>query len=318
MHELTALARFAFNQNRWTLRILIATVIAGQLITAMMFLINAYQADGTPAVVPSLSVLWPAGLTVFVLFNFTPGVHLVGPASDCSHWLLRMPIASWKIAVVPVFLKTAWISIIWLLAVLVVAWASSVSKHDVHLPLVTPCLLFSAAAIWLMVIAWLPVYAGWTACGRIGMSGRLWFAGLITIDSAAACIIPFAYFLVWFRNQSDWAVPHASGICRHDRQSGRHLGCRDDQHRRGTGYLDPSPERHHRVVNCAKIVSDAASENPCHAIDAQLESASLGFLPRPNDADDFLATPLHSGFYYRRFSSRSDVMRDARFWPPLS
>ncbi len=161
MHELTALTRLALNQHRWILSILVATVVGGQLITAMMFLADATHVDRSLAVVPSLIVLWPAGFAAFILFDFARGGDLVSPASGCSHWLLRMPIPSWKIAIVPVLLKTAWISMVWLLGALVCALASTISNHEVQLPLVAPCLALSAAAIWLLVIAWMPLHAGW-------------------------------------------------------------------------------------------------------------------------------------------------------------
>jgi|GEM_PF-2396783 len=156
MHELHALSRLALIRHRWELQMLLVTSGIGLAIAVLLSIAATDRADADMAIIALVFALLPAGLAGAILFDYAQGGDIVSPASGCSHWLLRMPIEAWKIAIVPVVLKTVWISALWLI------FAMSVrSSIGVPVPLLTPCFYLSAAAIWLMVVAWLPLRSGW-------------------------------------------------------------------------------------------------------------------------------------------------------------
>lgn len=155
MHELHALSRLALIRHRWELRMLLATSGIGLAIAALLWLRAADRTDVEVAGLVLRVVLLPIGLAGAILFDYAQGGDLISPASGCHHWLLRQPVKSWKIAIVPVVLKTFWISASWLL------FAASLRVMGVPVPLITPCFYFSGAAIWLMVVSWKPLRSGW-------------------------------------------------------------------------------------------------------------------------------------------------------------
>ena len=155
MHELHALSRLALIRHRWELRMLLATSGIGLAIAALLWLRAADRTDVEVAGLVLRVVLLPIGLAGAILFDYAQGGDLISPASGCHHWLLRQPVKSWKIAIVPVVLKTFWISASWLL------FAASLRAMGVPVPLITPCFYFSGAAFWLMVVSWKPLRSGW-------------------------------------------------------------------------------------------------------------------------------------------------------------
>ena len=106
----------------------------------------------------------PASFAALGLFNFQLNEeHLESPQSCCSHWLLRMPIKSWKIAIVPVVLKTVWMSTCWLLLIVPIqALAGSGG-----IPWFEPALSLSAIAIGYLAISWRPFRSGWWRVGAM-------------------------------------------------------------------------------------------------------------------------------------------------------
>ncbi len=173
MHELQALARLALIRHRWELKILLIVAGSGLALAALNWLTAADRSDREIAGMMLRLMLLPVGLAGAILFDYSQGVDLLSPASGCSHWILQQPVKSWKIAVVPVFIKTLWISACWL------SFAVSLRVMGVPVPLVTPCLFFSGAAIWLMVVAWKPLRRGWhrlvwLAICLITSYGMLW------------------------------------------------------------------------------------------------------------------------------------------------
>ncbi len=100
---------------------------------------------------PLFFSLMPAGIASIILFDYGLDQDLNLPDSSCSHWILRMPIQAWKIAAVPIALKSLWISAIWIIFVLVAR-----SLDSPAIPLIMPCIVFSAVAVWIMVLSWRP------------------------------------------------------------------------------------------------------------------------------------------------------------------
>lgn len=154
MPELTALMRVSLARHRWLSLTMLATVALGVSIA----LVGSHWAPGNTGaqvaiVALSLSLL-PAGIASIVLFDYGLDQDLSQPDSGCSHWILRMPIRSWKIAIVPITLKSFWVSSLWIVL------AVSVKQMGGELPLITPCIAFSAITVWILVMSWRP-FGSW-------------------------------------------------------------------------------------------------------------------------------------------------------------
>lgn len=157
MPETMALLRLAVLRHRWLLLTLGGTVALGQCIALMSISPEHPTGDGDISIFALAISLLPAAIASIVLFDYGHDGDMATPDSGCSPWLLRMPIADWKIAVVPVLLKTAWISALWLLFV----HAVDRLGVDEPIPRIAPCFAFSASAISILVITWRPYRSGW-------------------------------------------------------------------------------------------------------------------------------------------------------------
>lgn len=123
MHELTALSRLALLQHRWVLIVLLVAAACGPVIAAALFVARGTPLEDSLVAFAALALM-PGMLAGAILFGFTHGNDLLGVESGCIHWLLRAPVQSWKIAIVPVVLKTLWISAFWGLFALAISPSS--------------------------------------------------------------------------------------------------------------------------------------------------------------------------------------------------
>lgn len=151
MPEITALIRASLARHRWLLLAMVASIGVGVCIALITVLWFPGQSGEEVAIQVLFLTLMPAGIASIVLFDYGLDQDLILPESGCSHWILRMPIRAWKIAMVPVVLKSFWISGLWVLLVL---FARAIGAPAI--PVFTPCVVFSAISIWIMVISWRP------------------------------------------------------------------------------------------------------------------------------------------------------------------
>jgi hypothetical protein len=155
MHELIALTKLSLLQFRWVYFTFIAAIISSPLLALV------YPTSSSTAYVDSLLAIWmslavAAGFAGVTLFDFTQRGDLISPQSGCNHWLLRMPVASWKIALTPVVLKTVWFAMMWG----VIATIITINEIE-SVPIFGPALCFSGGAIGLMATSWMPFRRGW-------------------------------------------------------------------------------------------------------------------------------------------------------------
>jgi hypothetical protein len=109
------------------------------------------------AVYAMLLTLLPAIASSLVLFDYSSqGGNMALPESGCSQWLLRMPIQSWKIVLVPIVLKTIWIMALW---AVVQTGAKSLGVKSPPM-FFAPGLFLSACMVWVMGVAWRPFRSG--------------------------------------------------------------------------------------------------------------------------------------------------------------
>tara|TARA_R110002049_G_scaffold2750_2_gene21729 strand:+ start:605103 stop:606806 length:1704 start_codon:yes stop_codon:yes gene_type:complete len=167
MPETIALFRLVWNRDRKLVLIvsaaamigtLLSVLAAGTLPTDRLSFMPAASLRDIAVASTMLLTLVPAIITTFGLFNFqSQEESLEFSASCCSHWLLRMPIKSWKIVAVPVVLKTFWIACCWMLLSIPIGRLSASG----FVPWVEPSLSLSTIAITGLAVTWRPFRSGW-------------------------------------------------------------------------------------------------------------------------------------------------------------
>ncbi len=186
MSESFALMKLSVLHHRRLLLVLLVTLAIGQAIAATLFVMSGMVhwpgvdllATG---VFCSFFVLLPAAFAGALAFDFSHGSDMNSIESGCSHWLLRAPLATWKIALVPAVLKTVWISAIWLIVGLVMRIGGVVS-----IPTFAPCFMLSAGVISLSALTWVPLQKSWYRLGGLGLL-------LILLYALAALVFGAAY-----------------------------------------------------------------------------------------------------------------------------
>ncbi|MGB7345724.1 MAG: hypothetical protein WBD20_16025 [Pirellulaceae bacterium] len=152
MSDTIALARLLFARSRtqlivwsaWTLVSIVIALMAGALFE------GKYLA-------PFLFIpIFPVVLWSLAMFEFGNEQSMIAGESGHSHWLLRMPIADWKLAFVPLVLRFTWMSLFYATIVLVAGIATGT-----WLPVWTGLILFFAGGAWLSAIAWRPFRSMW-------------------------------------------------------------------------------------------------------------------------------------------------------------
>ncbi len=183
MSETLALTRLAISSSRKLVIILLATIVTFALVGLVLEF--SLVADGPVEIrraYVALLVFWgllPAAFASLVLFDFSSGGNLGLPESNCSAWILRTPIASWKIAIVPIALKTMWISILWICF----AWLLNHSLEG-PVPYVVPCFAIASSVMWLMAIAWRPFRFPWLRMVLLALAGFLSYCILLLLFAA--------------------------------------------------------------------------------------------------------------------------------------
>jgi hypothetical protein len=156
--DLFALSRLLWARYQTAAVLLVAVIVTGVIIAAGVAMVIPGM-DTASVTLATLCVLMaPAAIASLVLFDFGQEKDLGATHSNCMEWLLRMPIASWKIAIVPIVFKTVWISCLW---IILATTASRFTTGDETIPILGVCLAFSSSLVWVMAIAWRPFGHGW-------------------------------------------------------------------------------------------------------------------------------------------------------------
>ena len=144
----------------------VAQIINFLILVALLMARVVPAADGGRAAIAGVFLaLLPAGIASLMLFDYGQTKNMNGAESGCDDWLLRMPIASWKIAFAPIVLKTLWIVGIWCVFALT---ATYFGFDEESLPSFFPAVVFfSGAMVWVLFLAWRPFRSGWWRMGLI-------------------------------------------------------------------------------------------------------------------------------------------------------
>ncbi|TWU55709.1 hypothetical protein [Rubripirellula reticaptiva] len=198
MSEILALTRLAVSRSRKPAIFLIAVVVIGTAIGMVLEWTMRERGASRPDL-PWLGTLmvWsflPAGFASFVLFDFSSGNSIGSAESNCDRWILRSPIRSWKIAIVPLALKTAWIGALWLIFSTFLRYATSEP-----IPRVIPCIAFSSIAIWGMAIAWRPMQWAWLRLATLPVVAVITLSVFVLFMNQRNIHIPFfRWAAFWF------------------------------------------------------------------------------------------------------------------------
>lgn len=167
MSEFIALARLASSSSR---RLIGFTLLFALIGIAIGVLVDQVFNEGIEKRQPYAAVffVWsfiPAGFVTLLLFDFSSGETLGSVESNFSDWILRSPIRTWKIALVPILMKTAWICCLWIAFKTLVGW-----YEPNRLPIIIPCLTMSSLAIWITAIASRPFRYPWLRLASMGVA----------------------------------------------------------------------------------------------------------------------------------------------------
>lgn len=177
MHDTLAFVRLALVRNMLPVAVLIAWSVA----TAAVCLIVHRWFPQSGAALPVLVIgTLPAWTWSLGLFDYGGAKADLGSGeTGLNRFLLRMPVAAWKIAIVPIVLRSVWIVVAWMLFA---AFAEHVSGRA--FPTWRIASLLAAASVWAQFLVWRPFRNGWWRIGillliSIGMLGLFIVAMMI-------------------------------------------------------------------------------------------------------------------------------------------
>ena len=202
--------------------VLVTLVAAQSLPTESLSFMPAASLRDVVVFSTMLLTIVPTLVASLGLFNFQINEeNLESPRSCCSHWLLRMPIRNWKIAIIPVVMKTVWIGICWSLMIIPIAALSD--QGDI--PWLEPFISYSAIAIGFLAVSWRPFRGGWWRIGALVITavlsiGLIFLAHVRTqpdlqswhLPASAAVFAAYAVSIWLLLHSLNLARTHASGI----------------------------------------------------------------------------------------------------------
>ncbi|MFK8114134.1 MAG: hypothetical protein AB8B91_18170 [Rubripirellula sp.] len=211
MAETLALAKLSWNRNRWYATNLLAVLLVALLAMVIVSVMEFSDFVQNCALIVTLFVLMATGFASLVLFDYSNEGNLSDIESGCNHWVLRMPIAPWKIAVVPIAMKTLWIIGCWTVCLGIMHHAEVQDR----IPLIAPPVFFSGLCTWILVFSWRPFRYGWARLVVVAIAGTILTLGLGAVFKVSsietrhvqwksfaeisAVVLSFAMFLVAIR-----------------------------------------------------------------------------------------------------------------------
>lgn len=121
-----------------------------------------------------------APITVWVLISFEIDnkADFMSGESCYGAWMLRLPIETWKLALVPNLIRVTLITLLWCSF----AAAANVILGVSKLAYVVPSLTFSALAVWIATIGWRPSRFKWLRMGWLPVFlFALWASVIVTV-----------------------------------------------------------------------------------------------------------------------------------------
>ena len=209
MSEILALTRLAISKSRRAVLFLTLVAFAGIVIGASVdFVLNAGAEKRQPyAVVFFMWSILPAAFATFVLFDFSSDMSLDRSESNFNSWVLRSPIRTWKISLVPIVLKTCWVIFWWFIFTDLVA-----RLEDERLPIWFPMVTMASIAIWSTAFTSRPFRYGWLRLVGIGAAVLIAFGTMIGYFSVDHMKAVQWRPIVWFASQAITIVSFVASI----------------------------------------------------------------------------------------------------------
>ena len=179
MAETIALTRFCLQRYwRWT-ALLAGCVVLGMIISILGVRLAPGRLGQNIVAFSILFTFMPAVFFTLAMFDYGGLESLETTHSGCSHWILRMPIRSWKIALVPLVLKTLWMVGLW------IAFTFTISLVEGGFDRLRDILLVGIVAvscgIWFSAVAWRPFSSGWWRLLVFCIVGCLCLASFVSV-----------------------------------------------------------------------------------------------------------------------------------------
>ncbi len=165
MNEVYALSQYGWSKLRTLVSWFACAIITGLVIAGI-----AWQL-GLPLYVlrMAMALSYLGLLTCFFIpigmFSFSLKANLADPITGYDQWLLRLPIPTWKLAIIPAGLVTAWICAVWISTSVIVRLL-----NGPMLPLFSQPIAMSACAIAAYSLVWKPQRVGWHRVGLLVVS----------------------------------------------------------------------------------------------------------------------------------------------------
>ncbi|WP_442506951.1 hypothetical protein SH528x_005826 [Novipirellula sp. SH528] len=172
MSDSLALVRLTWLKNRWMLLFFVGVIGIAESMLLWMSYIGA-NLDAFASVILCVTFLPAISWGIFAL-DISPLGKLDSGESGYSHWLLRMPIANWKLVSVPIAMKTAWVFAVWLVLSKTLQWFGA------SIWILIPAFLVAATGVLISALAWRPFRSG--IC-------RIWMLGILAPVSYGLCLM---------------------------------------------------------------------------------------------------------------------------------
>lgn len=201
MIETMALVRFSIRRHTRFLTILGLMVGTGVLMAFVApKIIPGSLGDNIGIFGLVMGLGWSALLSI-ALFDYGGFANLAEGESGCNRWVLGMPIKSWKIAIVPIALRTFWIAGLCVIALLVFKITGILNSNPNPAPhslrsLLLGCICVAALSTWGIAIGWRPFSNGWWRLAALGVLGLLAYSALILVLATAESG-PFRHLTGW-------------------------------------------------------------------------------------------------------------------------
>ena len=192
MSELTALFRLALQQHRRQFLAMALLIGIGELIVLAVVLVMGATTLDHPLMGNTIGILVllsaPGILWGFLLLDIGERRDLNSSASGYDHWLIKLPIKSWKLAAVPITLKTLWLSGI---IALLIGPTSLLASEPIS-PFL-PCIGASTAGVGIFVLVWRPFRSATRHVIALGLFGPILYVLFLGSFAAAEASRGFAW-----------------------------------------------------------------------------------------------------------------------------
>ncbi|GAA5508751.1 hypothetical protein [Novipirellula caenicola] len=172
MSDSLAVIRLTWLKNRFLLMFFVGIIGIAEV---LLFAISRQQArfDSFASVILCVAFLPAMSWGIFAL-DVSPFGKLDSCESGYSHWLLRMPIANWKLALIPIAMKTAWVFAVWFVVSKTLVWFGASTW------VLIPGFLVAATGALISALAWRPFRSGLL---------RIWMLFILAPVSYGLCLM---------------------------------------------------------------------------------------------------------------------------------